>query len=130
MACSSCGNKPNTSTTRLSVEPVVENTTEDEVVLASEDPTNKVKIRYYGGGVKKTTTTGCSTCRGGKSGGYSLQTTETIQFVSMDSPNNWFKQTFSVGHDYYVTEKQAEYLLKLEYINKAGQRVKKFLKEE
>ena len=128
MACSSCGNNNNSTVTqRLTVEHPVADYGDDVVVHASEDPKKKVKIRYYGSGVKKVTG-GCSTCRG-KSGGYSVKTTETIQFVSEDSPNNWFKQTFSIGHDYYVTENQADYLPSLTYVNKAGQTVNKFLKE-
>lgn len=99
------------------------------VVEKSENPQAKVRIRYYGGGTKKSTGSGCSTCHGTKKG-YVVTTAETIQFVSEDENGGLFKRTFSIGHDYYVTEKQAEYLLTLEYRNRAGQIVKKFQKVE
>lgn len=124
MACSSCGHRAHTSspTIPLSVaEP------QSYVVEASEDTSKKVKLRYYGGGLALKTT-GCRSC--GSSGQYSLVTTEVIQFATDDSPNGWFKETFSVGHDYYVTEKQAEYLLSLTFTNKAGQIAHKFKKED
>lgn len=118
MACSGCM-KNNVSAPAKKVE--------DEAlyaVEASANPDAKVKLRYYGGGMKKNTG-GCSTCSGKKTG-YSITTSETIRFVSADAPNGLFKMTFSIGHDYYVTEKQAEYLLGLTYVNKSGQTVYKF----
>lgn len=101
---------------------------EGVVVKKSADPSAKVRIRYYGGGSKKSTG-GCSTCHGTK-GGYTVTTAETIQFVSEDADNELFKMTFNIGHDYYVTEKQAEYLLTLTYRNRAGQVVNKFERVE
>lgn len=120
MACLGCMKN------RTSVRPpVTEDNTKSYVVEESVDPTDKIKLRYYGGGSKVSTRGGCSTCRG-KSSNYAVTTSETIQFVSKDAPGGFFKQTFSIGHDYYVTEKQAEYLLSLTYVNKAGQTVNKF----
>lgn len=99
-------------------------------VEASADSSKKIRLRYYGGGVKRNVSgTGCSTCRSGKSS-YVNTTTETITFVSEDAPGGLFRQTVTVGHDIYVTEKQAEYLLELTYINKGGQTVHKFKKVE
>lgn len=124
MACGGCGKS------RPRKQVVLDNRKPDSqgtVVGASENTENKVRLRYYGGTIKKTTT-GCSTCSGRKSG-YAVTTSETIRFVSEDAPGNWFVQTFQIGHDYYVTEKQAEYLLSLTYVNKAGQTVHKFKKE-
>lgn len=125
MACSGCASKR-----KASVKPVIDNrqsTVQGVVVEASADTSNKVKLRYFGGGSKKTTG-GCSTCHGSK-GGYVVTTSETIRFVSEDAPGGLFVETFSIGHDYYVTEKQAEYLLTLTYRNRAGQIVHKFKKE-
>ena len=97
------------------------------VVGKSDNTDNKVKLRYYGGSVKKAAV-GCSTCSGSKSA-YTVTTSETIIFVSEDAPGGLYKVTFQIGHDYYVTEKQAEYLLTLTYTNRAGQLVHKFQKE-
>lgn len=127
MACASCAKKK--STTK---NVVADNRTKEEAAaIAGKTEAGKalVHIRYYGGGSKKSVGTGCSTCRG-KKGGYVVTTSEVIQFVSEDVPNGLFKGTFSIGHDYYVTEKQAEYLLNLTYVNRAGQVVHKFKKAE
>ena len=126
MACTGCmsGRGPSPRTVpdnRVQTQPAV-------VVGKSEDTSNKVKLRYFGGGSKKTSG-GCSTCSGKKSG-YTVTTSETIRFVSEESPGGLFNQTFSIGRDYYVTEKQADYLLSLTYRNRAGQVVKKFVKQE
>lgn len=127
MACASCSGKKNVKKTV-----VYDNRhSEEEAKIAGKtDPAAaKVRIRYYGGGTRKAVGSGCSTCRG-KKGGYVVTTSETIQFVSEDVPGGLFKETFSIGHDYYVTEKQAEYLLSLTYTNRAGQVVHKFKKPE
>lgn len=97
------------------------------VVGKSDENSDKVKLRYFGGSVKRATV-GCSTCSGSRSA-YTVTTSETLQFVSEDAPGGLFRQTFQIGHDYYVTEKQAEYLLTLTYTNRAGQTVHKFQRE-
>ena len=127
MGCASCAKK-NSATKRV----VSDNRAKETVATIAgktEEGKALVHIRYYGGGSKKAVGTGCSTCRG-KKGGYVVTTSETIQFVSEDAPNGLYKGTFSIGHDYYVTEKQAEYLLALTYTNRAGQVVHKFKKAE
>lgn len=138
MGCSSCG-----SARRLtSVRPVVTvaNTKTVEAkkrvdlgrpVEASETPEKKVRLRYFGGGVKKITVTGtgCSTCRSGR-GNYANVTSETITFVSEDEPSGLFRRLVTAGHDIYVTENQAEYLLTLTYQNRGGEVVHKFQKVE
>ena len=126
MGCTNCANKKNNTTVTI----VDNRKTETETLIAGKSDTpNRVRVVYYGGGSKVKTGSGCSTCRGGK-GGYTITTSETIRFVSEDAPNGMFKETFSIGHDYYVTEKQAEYLLGLTYVNKAGQIVHKFKRPE
>lgn len=95
----------------------------------SQDPTKRVCLIYNGGGSKLNTTGGCRSCHG-SSQRYSTVTNETIMFVSEDEHNQIFKRTFSIGHDYWVTEAQAEYLLSLTYINRTGQTVHKFTKKE
>ena len=86
MACLGCMKN------RTSVQPQVkEDNTKSYVVEESVDPTDKVKLRYYGGGSKVSTRGGCSTCRG-KSSNYAVTTSETIQLVSKDAPGGFFKQ--------------------------------------
>lgn len=97
----------------------------DAVVVGKSDTDKKVKLRYYGGGVSAKMTSGCRSCSGGGAG-FTMVTTETIMFASEDSPNSLFKRTFTVGHDYWVTEKQAEYLLSLTYQSRAKQIFHKF----
>ena len=142
MGCSSCGGKthrlrvPNENKDgSVTLTPIVQSTvtkkaTRGVPVAASSDTSVKVRLRYFGGGVtKRATGTGCSTCRSGR-GGYVNTTTETITFVSEDAPGGLFRETVSVGHDIFVTEKQAEYLLNLTYKNKGGETVHKFQKVE
>lgn len=126
MACSGCMGK--TAVRHTVIADNRKPAADGVVVEKSEDPNAKVRLRYFGGGSKKATG-GCHTCHGSR-GGYIVTTTETIQFVSEDADNEWFKMTFSIGHDYYVTEKQAEYLLSLTYRNRAGQVVNKFQRVE
>lgn len=128
MACSGCGRKATVS--RKMVEKIAnkEVSNDQYIVKASENPEKKVKLRYYGGGMQLKSGTGCASC--GSAGKYSLVTAENIMFASDDAPNGMFSQFFQVGRDYYVTEKQAEYLLSLVFTNKAGQTVNKFKKLE
>lgn len=138
MGCSSCGGSRRTTSVRP-VRTVQKTVTAEpkrridlgKPVEASETPEKKVRLRYYGGGVKKVaaTGTGCSTCRSGR-GGYSNVTSETITFVSEDEPTGLFRRLVTAGHDIYVTEKQAEYLLSLTYQNRGGETVHKFQKVE
>ena len=124
MACASCGsNRTVYNTANVSFTP----TMSDEVVPKSDDPNKKIRIRYYGSGTKSKSS-GCKTCGGGK--GYSVTTSETIMFVSEDSPNNLFKETFTIGHDYYVTTNQADFLCDMTYRNKVGQIAHKFKRVE
>lgn len=138
MACRTCGQsapiatKATVSTTSKAVktDTAVSATTKDKIDLAQVVPKSKttelVKIRYYGGGMtSKKTGGGCRACGGGK-GSYTTVTTETIMFVSEDAPNSVFKQTFQIGHDYYVTRNQADYLLALTYRSKSGVEQHKF----
>lgn len=94
-----------------------------KLIVGASTSKTLVKLRYYGGGMGYTTS-GCHAC--GSSGRYALKTSETIQFASDDAPGGWFSQRFDASHEYYVTQKQAEYLLTLTYSNPAGQQVHKF----
>lgn len=94
------------------------------VAEASPNPSEKVRIRYYGGGSLQAAGTGCRACGGGRK--YIVTTSERIMFASEDVENGLFSQVFTIGHDYFVTEKQAEYLLNLTYQNRAGKIVHKF----
>ena len=85
-----------------------------------------VKVRYYGGGSSTKRSGGCKACGGAGANAYSTVTTETIMFVSEDSPNSIFKQEFHIGHDYMVTRNQADYLLSLTYRARAGNEQHKF----
>lgn len=132
MGCSSCAGRKNVKTTnsvketRASVKYNLPATNQisGEIVPKSAS-TEKVKLRYYGGGMTRKTSSGCSSCRGGKSS-YSITTSETIMFVSEDAPNGIFSEKFAVGHNYYVTRNQADYLLKLTYRDVAGNSQPKF----
>lgn len=130
MGCSSCGakrqvkieqpeKKVSVKYTARAVQPV------SGVVVPRSTTNERVKLRYYGGGMSKKVSSGCSTCRGGKTA-YAVTTSEVIMFVSEDAPNGIFKEKFSVGHNYYVTRAQADYLLKLKYRDVAGKEQPKF----
>ena len=106
-----------------SSEVALKNSVALPMVGASESG-KKVKLRYLGGGYS-TNGQGCRSC-GGTGTKYKFVSSERIQFVSEDSPDDWFNMLFTVGHDYYVTEKQAEYLLTLTYTSKVGKVVHKF----
>lgn len=135
MGCSSCGQKravkvggeqPVAQKPSVNVKYTAQTSNAVPATVVPRSTTNeRVKLRYYGGGMTKKVSSGCSTCRGGKNS-YSVTTTETIMFVSDDAPNGLFKQTFSVGHNYYVTRNQADYLLKLTYRDVAGNAQPKF----
>lgn len=93
-------------------------------MVEASETNKKVKLRYLGGGYS-TQGQGCRSC-GGTGTKYKFVSSERIQFVSEDSPEGWFNQLFTVGHDYYVSEKQAEYLLSLTYQSRAGRATNKF----
>lgn len=124
MGCSTCGHKSvrvrNPAPQRIQE---IKNVEPSSLIVKKSTDSTKVQIRYYGGGMTRQTS-GCSSC--GSQGRYALTTSETIQFASDDAPMGWFSQRFDVGHDYYVTKKQAERLLKETFTNPAGQTVQKF----
>lgn len=131
MGCSSCGkrNRQTANQPETQFVPTTEKRLKSATALPMTEKSKsnkKVKLRYLGGGYS-TQGQGCRSC-GGSGTTYKFVTSERIQFVSKDSPDNWFNQSFTVGHDYYVTKKQAEYLLTLTYISKAGREVNKFEK--
>lgn len=122
MPCSGC---KHAATRRISPQRrhEIERVKPEELIAPKSENDAKVHLRYYGGGVTKKTS-GCMSC--GTQGSYALTTSETIQFPSDDAPMGWFSHFFQVGVDEYVTEKQAEYLLKLTFTNAAGQVIPKF----
>lgn len=127
MGCSSCAHQHTERTAPAISTKTVPVDREPLIVKKSDSTEGKVKLRYYGGGLALKTT-GCRSC--GSTGQYTLTTTETISFASDDTPGGWFSQVFSVGHEYYVTRNQADYLLKLTFRNKAGQLANKFKEVE
>lgn len=133
MACGSCGQAAKARAEAQKQEaqkPTFVASTEVKVnktplpMVEASETNKKVKLRYLGGGYS-TQGQGCRSC-GGTGTKYKFVSSERIQFVSEDSPENWFNQLFTVGHDYYVTEKQAEYLLSLTYQSRAGRATNKF----
>ena len=102
---------------------VVKNTTAK--VVEKSKSSEKVMLRYYGGGSGTTKVRGCRSCGGGKVK-YATVTSERIMFASEEAPNGFFNLLVAVGHDYLVTRAQADYMLTLTYKNKAGQEVHKF----
>ena len=102
---------------------VVKNTTAK--VVEKSNTSERVLLRYYGGGSGTTKVRGCRSCGGGKVK-YATVTSERIMFASEEAPNGFFNLLVSVGHDYLVTRAQADYMLTLTYKNKAGQEVHKF----
>lgn len=94
----------------------------------SENPEAKVKLEYCGGGMKRKTTGGCQSCKGG--GKFSLVTTERIQFPSDDCKKGIFSQEFTAGRSYFVTEKQSERLLAMTFTAPSGQVAHKFKRVE
>lgn len=121
--CNCHHNKAITSPTQVRVS--APKSAPRKLIVGASTSKTLVKLRYYGGGMGYTTS-GCHAC--GSSGRYALKTSETIQFASDDAPGGWFSQRFDASHEYYVTQKQAEYLLTLTYSNPAGQQVHKFKK--
>ena len=138
MPCSHCGQrktatpKPTSITTETTTieAPVVAAKTDkvDPSLVVPKSKTRElVKVRYYGGGAAtKRSGIGCRACGGAGANAYTTVTTETIMFVSEDSPNSIFKREFHIGHDYMVTRNQADYLLSLTYRARTGNEQHKF----
>lgn len=137
MACSSCAERARkrklaeqmktdniSAPQRVYASSNVVKNTPAKVVKASTT-TEKVLLRYYGGGSGTTRVRGCRSC-GGNRVKYATVTSERIMFASEDAPNGFFNLLVSVGHDYLVTRSQADYMLTLTYKNNAGQVVHKF----
>ena len=118
--CTGCGAAKVSRPRAIVTAPVPE-----EPLIAPKSNSEKlVRLRYYGGGFTYRPSVGCRSCA--SKGKYALTTSETIRFASDDAPDGWFQQVFSAGHEYYVTEQQAKYLLMLSFMNRAGQKAYKF----
>lgn len=134
MGCSSCAKKAAQRKAQKSIERASEapqhvsepsNVRSSAVVVeASQNPSEKVRLRYYGGGSLQAAGTGCRACGGGRK--YVVTTSEKIMFASEDVENGLFSLNVTIGHDYFVTKKQAEYMLSMTYQNRAGKIVHKF----
>lgn len=122
MSCKNCGSSNRVNNQIPVIEPV---SYTPEQVVGKSDTDAKVRVRYYGGGTMAKKVAKCATC-GAAKGAYARVTNEMIMFASDDAPNGMFEQMVEAGRDYWVTEKQAEYLLTLTYTNQAGQVVNKF----
>ena len=88
--------------------------------------TPRVKIRYYGGLSNKPLSSRCSSCSKGRSNSKVRILRERIQFRSDLSKTGIRTATFDVGRDYYVTEFEANELLKLHTTSMTGQVQPKF----
>lgn len=124
MSCSGCGGHK-TATVVNNTTPIQKSTGIGQVVEASKSPSRSVRLRYYGGGVSAKKVAKCAACGSAKAS-YARTTNEMIMFASDDVNNGLYEQFVEAGHDYWVTEKQAEYMLTLTYTNQAGQVVNKF----
>lgn len=129
MGCSSCGHRQTPKTTDTPVvatAPAVDAVPESSIMAGRSSSNKLVNLRYKGGGMAaKRSGSGCRTC-GGSRTRYQVVTTEQIMFVSEDAPNGIFRETFSVGHNYWVTEEQAKYLLEMTYKDMGGKIQHKF----
>lgn len=121
--CTNCGQNNSIS----GATSVVEKRPQTLIVEKSEKDSKMVKLRYYGGRLVRNTS-GCTSCA--SKSRYSVKTSERITFASDDAKNGIFSQEFTVSRDYFVTQKQAEYLLSLTFTNPAGQIAHKFKEME
>lgn len=85
-----------------------------------------IRLRYYGGSFKNANRVGCATCGHKASNSRSRIMSESIQFPSDATPTGLKTVLFSVGRDYFVTEYEAEYLLKMTFVNINGVTEPKF----
>ena len=89
-----------------------------------------VRLRYYGGSFENKNRARCATCGHKASVNRSRVMSESIQFPSDVTPSGLKTVLFSVGRDYFVTSYEAEYLLKMTFVNINGVTEPKFRKVE
>lgn len=89
-----------------------------------------IKVRYYGGSFENKSHRSCATCGGHAGTSRSRVMSESIQFPSDVTPNGMKTILFSVGRDYLLTEYEAEYLLKMTFVDINGITQPKFKKIE
>lgn len=87
-----------------------------------------VRLRYYGGSFENKNRARCATCGHKASVTRSRVMSESIQFPSDVTPSGLKTVLFTVGRDYYVTSYEAEYLLKMTFVNINGITEPKFRK--
>lgn len=85
-----------------------------------------IKLRYYGGSYTNTNRARCATCGHHNTSNRSRVMSETIQFPSDVTPNGLKTILFQVGREYYATEYEAAYLLKMTFVNINGVTEPKF----
>lgn len=85
-----------------------------------------IKIRYYGGSYENNNRARCATCGHKPSTSRSRVMSESIQFPSDVTPSGLKSFVFTVGREYFVTEYEAEYLLKMTFVNINGVTEPKF----
>ena len=84
------------------------------------------RLRYYGGSYENTNRARCATCGQKATTTRSRVMSESIQFPSDVTQSGLKAVLFQVGRDYYVTEYEAEYLLKMTFVNINGVTEPKF----
>lgn len=84
------------------------------------------RLRYFGGSFASTSRPKCSSCSGKAATSRARIMSESIQYPSDVTPNGLKTTLFSVGRDYFVTEYEAEYLLKMTFVNINGKTEPKF----
>lgn len=85
-----------------------------------------IRLRYYGGSYENKNRVRCSSCGHKNTTSRSRVMSESIQFPSDVTPNGLKTILFSVGREYFVTEYEAEYLLKMTFVNINGKTEPKF----
>lgn len=85
-----------------------------------------VRLRYYGGSFENKNRARCASCGHKATSSRSRVMSESIQFPSDVTPNGLNTILFSVGRDYYVTRYEADYLLKMTFVNINGVTEPKF----
>ena len=85
-----------------------------------------IRLRYYGGSMQNLQRAVCRTCGHKPSVSRARVMSESIQFPSDVTQSGLKTVLFQVGRDYFVTEYEAKYLLKMTFVNINGVTTPKF----